>query len=144
MNLTAFTPVSATIGGVLIALASIGLLLFMGRPAGISGIATAAWSGGTADHRWRLGFLGGLLAGALLWSLWHGGLGSPRDGFSRPLLLVSGLLVGAGTAWAGGCTSGHGVCGLARFSLRSLVSVIVFLTSAMAVTALARHVFHLM
>lgn len=139
MPSTGFTPVSATLGGLLIALSSIALMLFLGRPAGISGIATGSWSGGLAGNRWRLAFLCGLVAGTAIWGLTHGTLGSPRSDFPRGLLVLSGLMVGAGTAMAGGCTSGHGVCGLARFSVRSLVAVVIFLGIAIAVTAVARH-----
>ncbi len=142
MNLeaTAFTPISAALGGVLIGLAAVLLYGLIGRIAGISGI-----SGGLLQRQpdggraWRLAFVLGLIGGAALLGLALGRVGPPRSGYSPWLLVLSGLLVGYGTALARGCTSGHGVCGLGRLSLRSLVAVAVFLSTGIATAVLLRH-----
>lgn len=126
-------------GGVLIGGASTLLLLLHGRIAGISGIAFGAVGRGVVDRGWRIAFLLGLLsAGALAFQvLPHDAV---REGFPRTWLIAAGLLVGIGTAMGSGCTSGHGVCGLARLSRRSLVAVGVFMATAFATVYLVRHV----
>ncbi len=141
--MTAFTPVSALIGGLLIGAAAVWLLLVNGRIAGVSGIVAglvAPDARGTLDSSgWRVLFLIGLVGGAATWAVLGGAHSPPRQGFPVALLIVAGLLTGYGTSLAGGCTSGHGVCGLARLSLRSLVAVVVFLGVAIATTFVARH-----
>lgn len=134
---TAFTPVSALIGGALIGLAAVWLLATLGRIAGVSGILNSA-----LDHRegrgWRLAFLLGLIAGASAWfALAHA---PARSGFPWPWLALAGTLVGFGTRLGNGCTSGHGICGLARFSRRSLWAVAVFMAIAMGTVFVVRHV----
>jgi uncharacterized protein len=120
-------------GGILVGLASWLLLASMGKVAGISGIASQTLSPTSdesrEDGRWRWAFLGGLIAGGALSAVWL----SPPVMALRPwpLLVVAGLLVGAGTVIGSGCTSGHGVCGLGRRSLRSLVATCVFMVVAM-------------
>jgi uncharacterized protein len=116
-------------GGILIGLASWLLLASLGKVAGISGIASSALSADTSDGVWRWAFLAGLIAGGALFAAWL----SPPMIAQRPwpLLLIAGLLVGAGTVIGSGCTSGHGVCGLGRRSLRSLVATCVFMVVAM-------------
>lgn len=123
--MTEFTPVSALLGGIMIGTAAAGLLLLQGRIAGISGILGSALT--SADERpWRLAFLVGLPLGALGASTALGGAAVSVAG--SPILLVgAGLLVGVGTQLGSGCTSGHGVCGLARFSGRSLVATATFM-----------------
>jgi uncharacterized membrane protein YedE/YeeE len=142
--MTHFTPLSALIGGLLIGLAATLLLALNGRIAGVSGItATLLARGPTADDGgrwWRALFLCGLVAGNAAYVALGGPAPEPRQGFSPALLVLSGLAVGYGTAMAGGCTSGHGVCGLARFSLRSFAAVLVFLVVAMLSTFVMRHV----
>lgn len=137
--MTTFTPGAALIGGLFIGLAAVLLLLLNGRIAGVSGIAAGLLAPDRPDSvPWRVLFLFGLALGAA----GHAAFGSspaPRTGFPPALLVASGLLVGYGTALAGGCTSGHGVCGLARLSLRSLAAVALFLTVAMATTYVSRH-----
>jgi uncharacterized membrane protein YedE/YeeE len=121
-------------GGALIGLAAAMVLLVHGRIAGVSGILGAAMQAG-AGRRFRLGFLGGLVgAGALLATLWPAAFGAPVQG--GPMLAIAGLLVGAGTTLGGGCTSGHGVCGISRGSARSIVAVVTFMVTAAITVAL--------
>ena len=137
-----FTPVASLIGGVLIGLASVWLLAANGRIAGVSGILHGIFSppdAGTHDARWRAWFISGLLLAGLAWQA--AGLPVPlREGFPLGWAAAAGLLVGFGTRMSGGCTSGHGVCGLGRLSSRSLVAVIVFMASGMVATYVMRHV----
>ena len=122
---------SALSGGVLIGLSATLLLLLNGRIAGISGIVNGMIRRNAASEwAWRGAFLAGLmLAGAAVMRAMGQGEGSPA---SLPLLLAAGVLVGFGTSMGGGCTSGHGVCGLGRLSKRSLVAVLVFMAAAIA------------
>lgn len=135
---TDFTPVSALIGGALIGLAATLLYALAGRIAGISGMINTAIEN-PAERQWRMIFLMGLVVGAGAWFL----LGNPalpaRSGFPLPWLLLAGLLVGIGTRLGNGCTSGHGICGLARLSKRSLVAVLVFMACGIATTTIIRH-----
>lgn len=135
---TAFTPVSALAGGALIGLAAVWLLATLGRVAGVSGILNASVDQ-QEGRGWRLAFLLGLVAGA---AAWFALVDTPhRDGFPWPWLALAGLLVGFGTRLGNGCTSGHGICGLARFSRRSLWAVAVFMAAAMCTVFVVRHVF---
>lgn len=120
-----FTPVSALIGGTLIGLGTLLLLVGLGRIAGISGI-TSALLFQKEDKLWRLAFVLGLVAGPLLTTLFYQDFSYSTPELS-PFTLVAGLLVGLGTAWGSGCTSGHGVCGIGRFSPRSLAATMVFM-----------------
>lgn len=142
--MTSFTPLSALAGGLLIGLAAVLLLLFNGRIAGVSGIAASLLGGGDAGARgWRALFLLGLMLGAALTVALGADAAAPRQGFPPLLLVLAGLLVGYGTSMAGGCTSGHGVCGLARLSLRSLVAVLVSLSVGVLTTFAVRHLWEL-
>jgi uncharacterized protein len=136
-----FTPFSALSGGVLIGLAAFLLLAGIGRIAGVSGIVSGALAWPRGDLGWRLAFLGGLPAGAALFYWIFGGAPVGRTHFPVALLAVAGLLVGFGTTLGSGCTSGHGVCGIARFSTRSLVATLVFLTAGIVTAVVVRHVF---
>lgn len=139
--MTSFTPVSALLGGLLIGLAAVLLLALNGRIAGISGIAAGLLARPDATNRvWRVLFLLGLVAGAWLYAALGGPVPAARPSPGALWLIVAGLVVGFGTALAGGCTSGHGVCGLARRSLRSLVAVLVFLGCGFATVFVLRHV----
>jgi uncharacterized protein len=132
-----FTPLSALAGGVVIGLAASLLWLLGGRTAGVSGILGGVVPPLRAGWEWRALFLGGLLAGGLLLQfLAPARLEIPPR--SLPLLAIAGLLVGFGTRLAGGCTSGHGVCGLARLSRRSLLATVVFMVVAMITVTLLR------
>ena len=129
-----FTPVSALIGGALIGLGALLLYLFSGRIAGISGIASNALF--NRDGRsWRLPFVAGILIGPLLV-----GLVSSNFNYSTPefnwQLIVGGLLVGIGTGWGSGCTSGHGICGISRLSVRSIVATLIFMLAGMLIATL--------
>ena len=136
-----FTPISALAGGLLIGGAASLLLWLNGRLAGISSIANGLLAWRPGDVFWRLLFLGGLVAGAGLYYGLFGNAPTPRPGFPGWLLGIAGLLVGFGTSLGSGCTSGHGVCGLGRLSVRSLVATLVFLVTAIATTFVVRHVF---
>lgn len=126
----------AAIGGVLIGIASWLLWWGLGRIAGISSITSEALFAPLNSDNWRWAFLAGLVIGG---SLLGQGLSVPTLP-TRPLILLipAGLLVGVGTVWGSGCTSGHGVCGLGRLSLRSLVAVICFMAAGMATVTLMR------
>lgn len=141
---THFTPWSALAGGGLIGLVAASLFLGLGRIAGISGILGSLLDGHSAEAGWRLAFLCGLLLAPGLWAVVvPGGLPLAERTVDAPggwaVLIVAGLLVGFGTRLANGCTSGHGVCGLARFSRRSLVAVLCFMGSGMATVFVSRH-----
>ncbi len=134
-----FTPVSAIAGGALIGLSAAVLWLANGRIAGISGIVGGMLAPLNADFAWRAAFVVGLVAAPLLYRFVGGRL--PDLGTSAPLAVVgaAGLLVGFGTRLGSGCTSGHGVCGLARLSQRSLTATAVFLLTAGAIVFVTRH-----
>ncbi|AVK39295.1 YeeE/YedE family protein [Morganella morganii] len=123
---TAFTPVSAALGGLMIGIAVAVLLLFNGRIAGISGIFANMF---TKQSGWRIAFIAGLAGAPWVYRLFAG---QPDVVIAAdyPLLIVAGLLVGFGTRLGNGCTSGHGICGMARLSKRSFAAVAVFMVSA--------------
>ena len=129
------------IGGSLIGLAAVLLLAINGRIAGVSGIL-----GGLlvptvkGDRAWRAAFLFGLIAGAALYGVWRGTLPLQLD-VHGPVLVIAGVLVGIGTRLGSGCTSGHGVCGLARRSPRSLLATVSFMAVAILTVYLTRHIF---
>jgi len=131
----------ALVGGVLIGSAASLLFWCNGRIAGVSGIAAGLLGSIGDERRWRALFVLGLIAGTGAYVALSGDLPIPRAGFSPAMLIVAGLLVGYGTALGGGCTSGHGVCGLARGSRRSVTATMVFIAVAIAVTYLTRHLF---
>ena len=133
-----FTPISALIGGALIGLASAWLLALNGRIAGISGILHGMVAAPRAEGRWRLAFVAGLIAAGFTWQAYAGPV-AVREGFPLGWAAAAGLLVGFGTRMGGGCTSGHGVCGLGRLAARSLVAVITFMAAGMVATFVVRH-----
>lgn len=137
-----FTPASALAGGLLIGAAASLLLWLNGRIAGVSGVLGGLWVWRPSDRNWRLLFLAGLVLGAWVWNALAPGA-APREGLAPQWLVLAGLLTGWGTSLANGCTSGHGVCGLARFSLRSLLATSTFLAVAIVTTWLTRHVWGL-
>ena len=137
-----FTPVSALAGGLLIGAAATLLLWLNGRIAGVSGIVSHALAPQSGDLGWRLCFIAGLVAGGAIGFVVVPG-SIPKAAVNSPLLIVlAGLLVGVGTSYAAGCTSGHGVCGLARRSARSLVATLVFMAAGVATVFVIRHVLH--
>lgn len=130
---------TALLGGVLIGLAASLLLWLNGRVAGVSGILNGVVFSRAGDTAWRVAFLIGLIAAGGLYMALVSGAALPRTDYSRAGLIVAGLLVGFGTRMGNGCTSGHGVCGLGRLSLRSLVAVITFMATAIVTTFVVRH-----
>jgi uncharacterized protein len=136
---SAFTPWSATIGGVVIGLAAALFVLVNGRVAGISGIVGGMLLPHAGDVVWRLAFISGLLLAPLA----SGTVALPTSATidaSYLVLIVAGFMVGIGTRYAGGCTSGHGVCGLSRLSPRSLVATLSFMTAGLVTVYVVRHV----
>ncbi|MTB66406.1 YeeE/YedE family protein [Providencia sp. wls1943] len=133
-----FTPGSAAVGGVLIGLAVAILLIFNGRIAGISGILAGVLKPTKGDTAWKLAFIVGILVAPLLFTAF---VYAPEVAIttSTPLLIVAGLLVGFGTRLGGGCTSGHGICGMARFSRRSIIAVVIFMLVAFITVAVINH-----
>lgn len=152
MNETAngLASLQGLLGGVLIGLSAVWLMGALGRIAGISGIIGGLMTQRPrGDSAWRMAFLAGLVSGPLLVMAAGGGLGNvagvpgavigePAGGV--PLMLLAGLLVGVGTGLGSGCTSGHGVCGLARLAPRSMAATVTFLVAAIATVYVVRHV----
>lgn len=138
--ITTFTPVSAAIGGGLIGLAVALLMLLNGRIAGISGIAGGALQFRRDDFPWQFAFLIGLVAAPLLMHAAGYPLPHPLMPASWAVIVIGGLLTGFGTQWGGGCTSGHGLCGMARLSPRSIAATLIFMVTAFVVVFLVRHV----
>jgi len=135
-----FTPVSALIGGGLVGLAAVLLMAFNGRIMGISGIFGQMLRLPAGDTAWRAAFVIGLVAAPLLYGMAIGGIEAPAVSAPTALVVLGGLLVGFGTRLGAGCTSGHGVCGLARFSRRSIAATVTFLAVAMVTVFILRHV----
>jgi uncharacterized membrane protein YedE/YeeE len=133
-----FTPWTALAGGALIGLAASLFVLFNGRIAGISGILGGLLEWPAGDIAWRLAFLLGLIAAPLAWSLFAP-LPAVRIEAGTATLVAAGLLVGLGTRYGAGCTSGHGVCGLSRLSPRSLVATASFMAAGFATVFIVRH-----
>jgi uncharacterized protein len=137
--MTSFSPVSAAIGGALIGLAATLLMLLNGRVAGISGILAASLDVRSNDRNWSAAFIAGLVLAPLTGG-WIGfPMVSPQMPESWIVVVVAGLLVGFGTRLGGGCTSGHGICGVARLSVRSIVATAIFMATAVVVVAVSRH-----
>lgn len=135
-----FTPISALIGGLLIGLSAAILILFNGKVAGISGILSGVIFSVKNERRWRLVFLLGLLASPFLYSLFAT-LPPLEISENVAKIALAGLLVGFGTRLGSGCTSGHGVCGIARLSLRSVVATLIFMVAAIVTVYLTKHVY---
>ncbi|MFC7477263.1 YeeE/YedE family protein [Dankookia sp. GCM10030260] len=137
--MTQFTPWSAAAGGALIGAAAALLWVSLGRIAGISGILGGLAGAPAGEHGWRLAFLAGLVGAPLLYLA---ALGAPEVSIAAgpARLVLAGLLVGVGTRLGTGCTSGHGVCGIARLSPRSIAATGVFMATAAATVFLSRHV----
>ena len=137
---TEFTPWSALAGGALIGIAAAMFVLLNGRIAGISGVVGGLFKPVKGDMAWRAAFVIGLIGAPLVYALF-GALPVPRIDASYGALVLAGLLVGVGTRYGSGCTSGHGVCGLARLSPRSLVATAAFMGAGFATVFVARHGF---
>jgi uncharacterized protein len=137
-----FTPWASLGGGIVLGLAAAMFILLNGRVLGISGILGGLLSPRKGDLGWRLAFLLGMAAAPLVFTLLApaGFLAVPRIEAGYGLLMAAGLLVGIGTRYGSGCTSGHGVCGLSRLSPRSLVATLTFMGAGFAIVYLVRHV----
>jgi uncharacterized protein len=136
-----FTPISAAVGGGLIGLSAVLLMLLTGRIAGISGIFGDLLDFRSDDKGRHIAFIAGLILAPLI-AGWIGyGMPSPQMTASSTVIVGAGLLVGFGTRLGRGCTSGHGICGVARLSVRSIAATVIFMTTAIATVAVTRHVF---
>lgn len=136
---TEFTPIAALSGGALIGLAAALMMLLSGRIAGISGILGGAFEADPGDRAWRWWFVAGLIAAPVLASI--AGYGLPTVTMpSWPAIVLAALLTGFGTRMGNGCTSGHGVCGIARLSPRSIAATLTFMAAAFVTVFAMRHV----
>lgn len=133
-----FTPWQSLAGGILVGLATAMLLLLNGKIAGISGIVGGLLGPAAGDAGWRVAFIAGLMAAPLLYGA-ISTLPAVRIDANALTLVVAGLLVGFGTRYGSGCTSGHGVCGLSRFSVRSMLATALFIVAGFGVVFLVRH-----
>jgi uncharacterized protein len=140
MVTTSFTPIASVLGGALIGLSAVLLMAFTGRIAGVSGIASRLLPPyEDKEFTGRLAFVAGLVAAPLLVRLVTGSLPSLSIVAGAPVLVIAGLLVGFGSVWGNGCTSGHGVCGISRLSMRSLIATATFMATAIVTVFLVRH-----
>jgi hypothetical protein len=135
-----FTPGSAAIGGVIIGIAVAMFAFVNGRIAGVSGIVGGLFRPAPGDIAWRLAFVAGLIAAPIAYAI-VAALPSVVIEAGYPTLVVAGLLVGIGTRYGAGCTSGHGVCGISRLSPRSIVATLSFMAAGFATVFVARHIF---
>lgn len=136
--MTEFTPVLSLLGGALIGLSAVLLMAFHGRIAGMTGILSGMLPPLSADWGWRYAFVAGAIAAPMLLGL--SGQVIPYDSpVPLPWVMVSGLIVGAGVYFGSGCTSGHGVCGIARLSPRSIAATITFMATAIITVFVVRH-----
>ena len=138
LDFNSFTPVSALAGGALIGLAAAMFVLLNGRIAGISGILGGLLRPKQGDLGWRLAFVIGLIAAPTAYSV-AASLPASRIDAGTGMLILAGLLVGIGTRYGAGCTSGHGVCGLSRLSARSLAATLLFMGAGFATVFMMRH-----
>jgi uncharacterized membrane protein YedE/YeeE len=137
-----FTPLASLLGGIMLGVAAVGFILLNGRILGISGILGGLLGPRSGDTSWRLSFLIGLLLAPITMSLLAPELvRAPRIDSDNATVVLAGLLVGLGTLYGSGCTSGHGVCGLSRLSPRSLVATVAFMASGFAIVYVVRHIF---
>ena len=133
-----FTPWASLVGGLIIGLATVLFLMFNGRIAGISGIVGGLLNPRKADILWRIAFVAGLVLSPLIFDL-VSFLPKVQIDANYPVLIVAGLLVGIGTRYGSGCTSGHGVCGLSRRSPRSIVATLAFMLAGFVTVYIIRH-----
>ena len=137
---TSFTPIASLVGGALIGVAAVLLMWVTGRIAGVSGIAARLFPPyEDGEFAGRFAFVAGLVAAPVLVRLATGSLPPQTIEAGIPVLIVAGLLTGFGSVWGSGCTSGHGVCGLSRLSVRSLVATVTFMAAGMATVFVMRH-----
>lgn len=133
------TLLNGLFGGALIGLAVAALMMLTGRVAGVSGILGGLLTSRPSDRAWRIAFVAGLIAAPLVAALAGAPLPRPAIASGLTLVAVAGLLVGFGTRMGNGCTSGHGICGFARVSARSIVATGVFMGAAIITVAIVRH-----
>jgi len=134
-----FTPYSALLGGALIGLSATILLLFNGRMAGISGIMNGLFNSPKNEFIWRFAFLCGLIIGAIIFQFISPDFFIPRQGYPLWLIAAGGFLVGIGTRLGNGCTSGHGICGIASLARRSIFATLTFMATGMITVYFIRH-----
>ncbi|WP_027577074.1 YeeE/YedE family protein [Bradyrhizobium sp. WSM1743] len=140
MIATPFTPLASLLGGAMIGLAAVLLMWAKGRIAGVSGIAAQLFPPyEDGEFAGRLAFVAGLVAAPVLVRLVTGSLPAQAIAAGPAVLIIGGLLTGFGSVWGSGCTSGHGVCGLSRLSVRSLVATMIFMAAGMATVFVMRH-----
>src|ERR1700716_843191 len=140
MTITAFTPIASLVGGALIGLSAVMLMALTGRIAGVSGIAARLLPPyQDREFAGRLAFIAGLVAAPVVVLIATGKLPAQTIQATTAILVVAGLLVGFGSVWGNGCTSGHGVCGLSRLSMRSLVATMTFMAAGIVTVFIARH-----
>lgn len=140
MTATSFTPIASLLGGALIGLSAVLLMWATGQIAGVSGIAARLLPPyEDREFAGRLAFVAGLVAAPILVRIVTGSLPMQTIAAGAPVLIVAGVLTGFGAVWGGGCTSGHGVCGLSRLSVRSLVATLTFMAAGMATVFVMRH-----
>jgi uncharacterized protein len=137
-----FTPWASLAGGAAIGTAAALLILFNGRIAGISGIVGGLLTLKKGDMGWRIAFISGLITAPLVWQLFSSLPTLKIDG-SLAVIALAGLIVGIGTRYGSGCTSGHGVCGLSRLSPRSLIATLVFMGTGFITVYFVRHIFQI-
>ncbi len=140
MAITAFTPIASLAGGALIGLSAVMLMALTGRIAGVSGIAARLLPPyADGEFAGRLAFVAGLVAAPVVVLVATGRLPAQTIQANGVIVVLAGFLVGFGSVWGQGCTSGHGVCGLSRLSIRSLVATVTFMATGLATVFVARH-----
>lgn len=138
---TAFTPIASTIGGALIGLSSVLLMLTLGRIMGATGILAGFFTPASRDDfLWRAAMLAGMVTGPVVYLGLTGSFPAVEIPISMPVLLIGGFIVGIGVTIGSGCTSGHGVCGMARLSPRSIAATLTFMAATAATVYVMRHV----
>lgn len=143
--MTEFTPFASLLGGILIGLAAVALLAINGRIAGVSGISVSVlppWSQklDSGDLGWRIAFVAGMIAAPLLVQVVSGQSVEQMVSSNIPLMVIAGLATGFGAVYGGGCTSGHGVCGISRLSTRSILATCTFMATGFLTVFVMRHV----
>jgi uncharacterized membrane protein YedE/YeeE len=139
--MASFNLISALSGGALIGLASVMLMMLTGRIAGVSGILGACLALASGEKFWRFAFIAGLVLAPIAGGLLGYAVQAPQMPASWTMIVSAGLLIGFGTRLGGGCTSGHGVCGIARLSTRSILATAIFMITAIVVVSIIRHGF---
>ncbi len=138
--MTEFTPLSAVVGGTLIGIGAVMAMLFLGRIAGVSGILSGAvFASSWEDWGWRAAFLAGMISAPSIFTLVTGQTPKFMMPGTTAVSIIAGVLVGLGVTFGAGCASGHGICGLARVSIRSIIATGVFMFAAIATVFVSRH-----